>query len=419
MIEKLLNDRIGLSYESLGRRNVEAAISSEMSRLGVSDAKGYFELLSRSEKHFEELCRSMLVPETWFFRYAESFAFLARHAREHFAARDSHLHVLSIPCSTGEEPYSIAMTLLDAGVAHSRLHVDAADASGAALSAAMRASYGPNSFRGGIPEPMRRFFRPDGENYEVVKEVRDLVAFRKNSVFDHGFRLHAAPAAPYDIIFCRNMLIYFSAEKQAEALSILTGMLADGGLLFVGHAESAMVGGHGFISSKFPSSFSFIKQGSVENTQAPADCKNTAPSAGLPRRGIPETASRKPHQRLPSVRDADTAEQDDVTKEGGQILRKAAEMADKGMIADAEALCIGYIRNDKLNPLAYYVLGVAGLSAGRLDDAEKAFGRALYLDPDYYEALVQLALIKERQGDYENASRMRKRAERTAAPARR
>ena len=93
------------------------------------------------------------------------------------------------------------------------------------------------------------------------------------------------------------------------------------------------------------------------------------------------------------------------------MLKKASALADSGNLQEAEALCLQYLGRDKLNPFAYYIMGVVNLSSGRLPEAEKAFSKAVYLDPGYYEALVHLALLKERQDEPAEALRLRKRAE--------
>ena len=95
----------------------------------------------------------------------------------------------------------------------------------------------------------------------------------------------------------------------------------------------------------------------------------------------------------------------------GALLEKAAFLADRGKLHEAEAICMQYLDSNKLNPYAYYILGVVNLSLERMKEAAKAFSRALYLNPDYYDALIQFALIKEREGEHLEAYRMKQRAE--------
>ena len=398
MIEKMLKEKIGFNYDSIGRKNVESAVSLHMKKHGMTSEKDYLELISASDKHFEELTQSLLVPETWFFRYSESFAFLTQYAEKYIAGQRHPLHILSIPCSSGEEPYSIAMTLLNAGVHPGLINIDAADVSGPVLEKARHAVSGTNSFRGGIPETMQRFFLTKDGKHEVIQQVRDLVKFQKSSIFDRAF---STERPHYNLIFCRNLLIYFSSEEQAKAIAILSGMLTPDGILFLGHVESGMVSRHDFESVKYPSCFAFRKK--VIHTITPA--KPPLEPTAKPLRAPQAKALHK--TRRFNIEPAAIK----VSKDSDTILQKAAALADSGILKEAETLCLQYLDHNKMNPLAYYTLGVVSLSSDRLPEAEKAFSKAVYLNPEYYEALVHLALLKERQGETAEALKIRKRAE--------
>ncbi|MEI8246539.1 MAG: CheR family methyltransferase [Lentisphaerota bacterium] len=398
MIERMLKEKIGLNYDSIGRKNVESAVSMHMKKHGMSSEKDYLELISASDKHFEELTQSLLVPETWFFRYSESFAFLTQYAEKYIAGQRHPLHILSIPCSSGEEPYSIAMTLLNAGVPPGLIHIDAADVSAPVLEKARRSVYGSNSFRGGIPETMQHFFLIKDGKHEVIQQVKDLVKFQRFSIFDHKFQ---AERPHYNLIFCRNLLIYFSSEEQAKTMAILSGMLTADGILFLGHVESGMISRHDFESVKYPSCFAFRKK----SIHAITPAKPPLEPAAKPLRAPPAKALHK--TRRFNIEPATIK----VSKDSDTILQKAAALADSGNLEEAETLCVQYLDHNKLNPFAYYTLGVVSLSSDRLPEAEKAFSKAVYLNPEYYEALVHLALLKERQGEKAEALKIRKRAE--------
>ena len=401
MIEKILRDKIGLNYDSIGRKNVETVVSMHMKKHGITSEKDYLELISKSDKHFEELAQSVLVPETWFFRYSESFAFLTRYAEEYLTGSHHPLHILSIPCSSGEEPYSIAMTLLNCGIPSALIHIDAADVSGPILEKARQAVYGSNSFRNGIPESMQHFFMIKDGEYEVVQQVKGLVKFQKNSILDHQFSIGHPH---YNLIFCRNLLIYFSPEDQARVMAALAGLLDDDGILFMGHVESSMVNRRDFESVKYPSCFAFRKKNSQNIPPVESPHEHPVTSTVKPLHTSAVKASHK-------IQRFKTAPPVKISQDSDAILKKAATLADSGNLKEAENLCIRYLDCNKLNPLAYYTLGVVNLSSGRLPEAEKAFSKAVYLDPEYYEALVHLALLKERQGKQAEALRIRKRAE--------
>jgi chemotaxis protein methyltransferase WspC len=404
MIEKMLRDKIGLSYDSVGRKNIEGAICTHMRKLGIDKIEDYVKAISGSEERFEELTQALVVPETWFFRYGESFAFLTGHAGKAIAEH-GRLRVLSIPCSSGEEPYSIAISLLSSGIRPELIHIDAVDISKPLLEKARHGVYGPNSLRSGIPETVKHFFIAKDKSLEVVKSVKDLVNFHNFSIFDMSL---IVGREPYDMIFCRNLLIYFSDEMQEEAIKILSGLLVDSGILFLGHSEFSVAKRMEFESVNFPSSFAFRKRGSVRDRKKGGQAGKPAPE--LKSINSPVAKINPPESRLKKLPPEEGHYEVKPASDISAMLEKAAVFADLGKLHEAEMLCLQYLEHDKLNPSAYYILGVARLSLNRMEEAAKAFSRALYLNPDYYDALVQLALLKEREGEHLEAYRMKQRA---------
>ena len=145
-----LKRRIGLDVASVGPAIIERAVRQRCTALKVVDNDLYWQHLISSEDEQQALIESVIVPETWFFRYPESFATLGRLATKRLADMGSRrtLRILSLPCSTGEEPYSIAMALFDAGLSAHQFSVQALDVSPYSVQKAQRAQYGKNSFRG-------------------------------------------------------------------------------------------------------------------------------------------------------------------------------------------------------------------------------------------------------------------------------
>jgi chemotaxis protein methyltransferase WspC len=404
MIEKMLSDKIGLSYDTVGRKSIEDAICRHMRKLGIDKMENYLESIASSEERFAELTQTLIVPETWFFRYGESFAFLSGNAGK-FIEKHGRLRILSIPCSSGEEPYSIAISLLASGISPKLIHIDAVDVSKPLLEKARHGVYGQNSFRGGIPEGMKHFFIAKDKFSEVVKSVKDLVNFHNFSIFDKKLLVGREP---YDMIFCRNLLIYFSEETQGKAIKILSGLLTDSGILFLGHSEFSIAKRLKFESVNVPCSFAFRKQAAANGgNRAGQSEKTVIEYKSVQHSAAKAKAPERQVRKIPVERGHDVIKK----KPGmGAMLEKAAIFADGGKLQEAEDLCLKYIDCDKLNPFAYYILGVVNLSLERMKEAAKAFSRALYLNPDYYDALIQLALIKEREGEHLEASRMKQRA---------
>jgi chemotaxis protein methyltransferase WspC len=177
------------------------------------------------------------VPETWFFRDGAAFAALARRAAERVACAPGRvIRVLSAPCSTGEEPYSAAMALLDAGLDPASFAIDALDLSARAIEHARAGCYGRNAFRGTQTAFRTRFFTPTADGWLLDEQVRSRVQFRQANLMEAC----ADTGVRYDFVFCRNVLIYFDRDAQDRAIRQLASRLADDGMLFVGPAETGV-----------------------------------------------------------------------------------------------------------------------------------------------------------------------------------
>src|ERR1035437_6136784 len=146
--EHLLRKTIGLDAESIGSTSIQRAVRLRMRGLGLRRLEDCEQLLERSRAEWNELVESVIVTETWFFRDPALLAAFVRLVLEEWlpAHPAAPVRVLSLPCASGEEPYSLAMVLLDASVAPERFQIDAIDISARALAHAARGIYGRNSF---------------------------------------------------------------------------------------------------------------------------------------------------------------------------------------------------------------------------------------------------------------------------------
>src|SRR5471030_656667 len=160
-----LKDRIGLDVASVGEAIIERAVRQRLTICRSADSESYWQLLQTSADEQQALIEAVIVPETWFFRYPESFVTLAKLAAKRLADLNNMraLRILSLPCSTGEEPYSIAMALLDAGLKPHQFKVEGMDVSPLSVEKAKRALYFKNSFRGQDIAYRERHFSAEDE----------------------------------------------------------------------------------------------------------------------------------------------------------------------------------------------------------------------------------------------------------------
>ncbi|NJL21777.1 MAG: hypothetical protein HC895_14765 [Leptolyngbyaceae cyanobacterium SM1_3_5] len=186
-IEEILRQRLGLDPNSIGSRIIARAVAQRQVACQIRDRAFYLKLLQISPQELNSLVEAVVVPETWFFRDKEPFVYLRNYLQEWRSNTSDVLRILSIPCSTGEEPYSIAMTLLDAGLSTHQFHIDAVDISQVALAKAKQAVYGNHSFRGVEERMIQRHFQKIKEGYEVRSIVRESVHFIRGNVLEPQF----------------------------------------------------------------------------------------------------------------------------------------------------------------------------------------------------------------------------------------
>src|ERR1700681_2620323 len=273
--EHLLKASIGLDVGSIGPSSVERAVQERLSACGMRDRHVYWERVRTGGAELQALIEAVVVPETWFFRDREAFATLASLGHESWlrAPADGLLRLLSLPSSTGEEPYSMAAALLDAGVPADLFRIDAVDVSARAIAHAERAVYGKNSFRGQELTFRVRHFDETTRGYRPGDTVRRQVHLRQGNMLAADFR---QGLDLYDVIFCRNLLIYFDRLTQDRAVGVLQRLLTANGTLFVAPSETGLLLSHDFVSAKIPLAFAFRKSVAGLREPKPASVRSVA-----------------------------------------------------------------------------------------------------------------------------------------------
>ena len=414
-IEALLKQAIGLHAASIGSSSVERAVRTRLAASGAATPDEYLRRLESSREELQELVEVVVVPETWFSRDREAFAELARIARDEWRpSRPAAVRrLLSVPCSTGEEPYSMAMAMLGADYSAHRFAIDAVDISERSLAQARHGVYGKNSFRGSDLAFRDRYFDPASDGHRVKDVVRRAVRFRYGNVLADDF---LAGEEPYDAIFCRNLLIYFDDETQNRTIAKLRQMLTDDGLLFVGPAETSALLEHDLVSARVPLAFAFRKRpegAAPQPRAAPAEPKAaSAAKANTRKPGAekPKAEKRRAHRRTAAPSSAPPAERDTANTPPSRI-DEAFALANQGRLAEAAELCEQEMRTHGPSAPAFYLMGLICSADGLLSAADRYYRKALYLDQNHHDALVHLALLLEQQGDKHGAKLMRGRAQ--------
>ena len=402
-IADLLEQSIGLTVTSIGASTFKRALNSRKKFLDIIDDEAYLHKVTTSFMELRRLVEEVVVPETWFFRDQEPFNYLADYIYQ--STKDLSVdifRILSLPCSTGEEPYSIAMTLFKAGLKPTSFYVDAVDVSGRSLAAAREGVYGQNSFRTKDIQFRDDFFHKTSEGYSLNSMIREKVRFIRGNILQPGF---LDSMGRYDVVFCRNLLIYFDKEAQEQAIKGLYELLVPDGILFSGHSEASLFLGARFAPMTHSRAFAFRKKEQKEETLwSPVQSKEN--NFSWTSRSVVKAAPRIKQDRPVSKRPFSSK----LKKEGE--FEHVKKMADTGNLDEAANLCEKNLRQTGPSPKWYYLLGVIRASQRRPEEALKFFRKAVYLDPGNVESLIQLSLLAERAGNIDTAENYKRRARR-------
>lgn len=410
---RFLRERIGLDVESVGAPMVERALRQRCVAVGAVDLDDYWLRLQQSADEQQALIEAVIVPETWFFRYPESFTALASLAHKRLAelAGARPLRLLSLPCSTGEEPYSLAMALLDAGMAPGAFLIDGMDISPSSVTKAGQAVYGRNAFRGSDLGFRERYFDALDEGHRLHDRVQQQVSLQVGNVLDPGL---ASRDGLYDFVFCRNLLIYFDVPTQQRVFEVLKRLLHPQGVLFIGPAEGSLLARLGMRPLGIAQSFAYVRQegGSAPLAVAPVQpARRTVPplaTAGYP---PPAAPLPRPLRVLPMAPKPAPAREH--AREGAsELLASIARLANAGASEQARGECQRYLGQFAPSAQVYYWLGLLSDTEGDAQQALTHYRKALYLEPQHPEALVHLAALLASQGDLAGARRLQDRAAR-------
>jgi chemotaxis protein methyltransferase WspC len=372
----LLRERTGLDPAVLGDALLERVWKRTLRE--QPDDASRLDLLARNGETWTALLDELVVPETWFFREERSFQYLQRWIRDTWMVEHPHalFNALSLPCATGEEAYSIAIVALNAGLHAAHVRVEARDISPRAIAAGLRAVYRERSVRHVARENAERFFTPAGDGLQVGELLRGCIHFQTGNVLNAAEHL-----AQFPVLFCRNLLIYLTPDARAAALETLSRLLAPGGVLFLGHADT--VAGLETFFERLPEdgAFAYRRRARAQRLPtAPLPFATIRPKSQLRKRPSPKT-------RLRSER---RAAQPDTSHE---MVERARKLADGGELAAARALLIALLNKSDALADGWYLLGLVQSALGHPEEAALCYERTLALEPAHADASFHRALL--------------------------
>jgi chemotaxis protein methyltransferase WspC len=408
----LLRSAIGLDPDSIGRPLLGRMVEERVQASGCASGWEYLARMQDQPGELTALVELVVVPETWFFRDMDGLSLLRRRARE--ATERRPFRVLSAPCATGEEPYSLAMALLRAGLAPEDIRILAVDISAEALKRARQAVYGQASFRGSLPPDYQDFFQAQAQGLEPVPRVREATVFRQANLVQEEFW---EGQSELEAIFCRNFLIYLDQEHKAALLARMARALRPGGLLFVGSAEAMPLLLEQFKPVGRTGSCAYSPLAAPRRAARPEALPGLPSAAQPPRPARPLRPDRAP--RATEDRPAPPAPASPTTAPAAipplppDLLGEVRAWADQGRLEEAVARCAALLDRYAPSPDLFALLGEARQALGQEGPAEECFRKALYLDPGHEQALAHLTLLAEARRDAAGAQRFRRRLART------
>jgi chemotaxis protein methyltransferase CheR len=420
---------LGLRFPPDRWSELQRGVASAALELGIADIEGWVDALlagGATAAHVKALANHLTIPETYFFRQRETFTLLGEKILpEVFARRRAQgrpVRIWSAACASGEEPYSVAILIrrIFPELAPGAVVIHGTDINSHVLARATRGVFSEWSFRD-TPEWVKAasFTRKPNGRYEIARETGRMVKFSHLNLAEGLYPPEFGERGDFDLILCRNVLMYFSAEWQAKIIRRLVAALTAEGWLLVGPCDIAVPQAEELgLQSNGPGVF--------QRSDAPARGARPAPPEGIEARPLPpawwlppggaeaapaETGASEappPQPRAaggesaaaPAVSGAPTA----VT-EGEVVSALAQAKADRGELEAARAACDEAIALDPINPSFHYLRACILQEMNRPAEAAESFRRVLFLDPESVMAHFALGCLAERGGDRPEARR--------------
>jgi len=455
----VVSRRLGLSIEDARLPQLADVLRRRVEMTG-HDCEGYIVRLAQepSRDELSSLSQELTVTETYFFRNIEQFAaFRELVLPDRMRARQEQrrLRILSAGCASGEEAYTLAICAREAVTDPSwDVAVRALDINPAMLEKAESARYSTWVLRETPAEAQRRWFRPEGREVLLAESIRSAVDFERRNLAEDDPGFWGSEA--YDVVFCRNVLMYFTPEGARGLVARLTRSLAPGGYLFLGHAETLRGLSRDFHLRHTHGTFYYqLKDGSerlatpapgaswpeartearapapfpnvpeigdswIETIRRAADRIRTLTEARLPAAGAtlppPAGAPRASwdlagafdllrQERFAAALDLVRSFPEESGRDPDVVLLHAILLAHKGPLAAAEEMCRRLLEVDELSAGAHYLLALCREGAGEIHAAVEHDRIAVYLDPGFAMPRLHLGLLARRAGDVPAARR--------------
>jgi chemotaxis protein methyltransferase CheR len=419
-----IESETGLHFSGGKRRQFDAALRRMAQALGEPDAEraARWLLAGSWDGARSEMCaRFLTVGETYFFREPRALDLLCQQARAHLARRERRpLKVWSAGCCTGEEPYSIAIALRERvpGLDPCMVSILATDLNETFLGFARAGVYRRWSFRRTDPARVASHFRPlPGGRFEIAASLREQVDFEVLNLAGDSYPSAANGTQGVDVIFCRNVLMYFARPQMKRVIARLRDCLAEGGWLVVNPSEAAAELFEGFTPEYHPDAVFFRKTSLAQRAAAPA-CRAESPATAAQGPRTQAGGARAPRPALaPAVRQraapagsetlhrAAPAQAAGAAEQGGALAR-AGTLSAAGEREEALKCLRRAAEAAPLDALLHRDAALFALEHGDQRLARDSVKRLLYLEPGSAFGHYLAALVEDARGRRAQAVRL-------------
>ena len=443
ILRKVLEKSAGLVHDESRRDSLTFAVAGRMEAIGASSPAEYLAMLSGpgGAPERQQLIDVVTIQETHFFRNPPQIRALRQHVLPELIRRGAGLNrpltIWSAGCSTGEEPYSLAMLVRELMPMATREHVRiiGSDVSATALAFADAGRYGARAVQMADPIDLRRWFDVDHGSYSVKDDVRELVDLQLHNLITEPPPFESGEV---DLLLCRNVTIYFNRTTTKALMSRFHAALGDGGYLFLGHSETLWQMSEAFTLVPLGDAFVYRKddgpQGRVTlpdrrtesgdapillperrgrterrrdpNESAPVPPQRVARRSEPARQEVARGAAHRPAERRATPRSA--APRSAAAAAGSsahELVAIAREALASGRYSDAVTAAGRAAKADPMLVDPHLIGGEALVNLGRDADAIRELRQAVYLQPDAASALLLLAGALDRQGEPAAAGR--------------
>jgi chemotaxis protein methyltransferase CheR len=448
-LSAFIAERMGLHFPRELWDDLRRGVAGAAQELGFEDAAACVgRLLSAppTKAQLQVLASHLTIGETYFFRDRQTLKALAENILPELIrarrGREQRLRIWSAACCSGEEPYSLAILLRQElpDLPDWQVTITATDINARFLHKAAAGIYGEWSFRNAPAGLKERYFNRTADGrFAIVPEIKKLVTFAHLNLAEDTYPSFATDTNAMDVIFCRNVLMYFTPAQVSKVIGNLHRTLVEGGWLVVSPSEASHALFPQFISVNFPGAILYQKSNATpraEQRWVPAQLSEIAefvapatethlpwaPSALLvqlspalpPEAPVAIEISPAPYAVAESFYhqgcyaeavDALVASFAQHAPDPQAFSLLARALANQGQLADAQAWCDRWIAADKLDPAGHYLRAVVLLEQGDPEQARSSLQRALYLHPDFVLAHFALGNLARRRGKTGEAGR--------------